>query len=1213
MSFKLAPLSFKYVGLAAAFTFLTSAVYAAEIIPNEPLQSSSSVAPNILFILDDSGSMASTFMPAPEATDDVAPTTNTPNIGGQTYARNGIYYNPAITYKPWRTGVTIDGVPQEMTDTPYDNVYTNALLASGTTGSLATAVRSYYVPKDLTKDTLSAANTAYFRDPANYWRYQILLDGRVMRSELLANSNPTSIITTALNLGTTGPVNNSSLSAAYSFNLPADVTSMTISSSGGTGTSADLYIRQGAVPTLAAFDFRNRSPGNAESRIITSPGAGTWFVRLHANGGNFNGVNVNVSYVTAPSGTDANGCDLTTISGTGWRNCTQTTPTGRSEPAERANFATWFSFHRTRSKTAKAGASLAFSQQPEKLRIGFGTIHNISNTAIPVNNEDGWFRNANKSAWYTALHTSVTPAPLPGLGDAFTPLRLALQKAGNYFSRPNADGPYGPEAGSNQLSCRQNFAILTTDGFWNTPDENETVTAGNTDGSAGTPITGPGASYTYTPVRPYSDNYNTTLADVAMRYWKQDLRTDLVNNVPTTTQNNAFWQHMSTFGISIGLKGSLDPVLDLPRLTAGTPNINGTTGWPNPLTNTGQARIDDLLHASVNGRGEFISAQNAQAFADGVSRTLGAINAAQSSGSNIAANSIRVVAGTAAYESNYFSGSWKGELNAYPVTNAGLGTTKLWTASSLIPAPASRDIFTREGTLGVGGTNGGSTFPSPSQSAVLPAGVANYLRGVRTGEGTIYRKREHVLGDIINSSPVYVADTNTVYVSANDGMMHAFNAATGVEDFAYVPNLLSMTNLASLSSLTYSHRFFVDGQIVVSSRVQTPNENYLVGALGRGGKGLFGLDVTRPAAFVAGDVKWESVADDDMGYVIGRPVIVKIDGNVDAVMVGNGINSTSGKAALFFYNLKTGQLIKKIVVGTSTNNALSSPTGYDADDDGDIDYAYAGDIEGNVWKFDLNDDESDTSKKDSSTLLFTAVDSDGNAQAITGGIAVGLDSNFDVWLSFGTGRYLTAGDIQTPVAPDKWKTDTWYGIKDEVVEDRSELKQRKITFSGLVDQTEVRAFETAQPGDMIGFKGWYMDLLLPPHPPGTGFGERMTGTPFYFSANVLIASSFITVGDGCSLGGSGYLNAINPFTGGTLTSVFFDANGDGSINTSDLAAGGIIPSSFNPNVGIATDAIALSGGSTSVFLVNGTAGPGDGGGPGGLVTGRVSWREILGD
>jgi hypothetical protein len=123
------------------------------------------------------------------------------------------------------------------------------------------------------------------------------------------------------------------------------------------------------------------------------------------------------------------------------------------------------------------------------------------------------------------------------------------------------------------LACRQNFAILTTDGYWN---DGNTGYA-NYDNQDGPVITGPsGATYQYRPGNPYQGADPSTLADVAMRYWNTDLRGDLDNIVPTTTANPAFWQHMVTFGISIGLKGSLNPDTDLPALTA------GTRFWPNP-------------------------------------------------------------------------------------------------------------------------------------------------------------------------------------------------------------------------------------------------------------------------------------------------------------------------------------------------------------------------------------------------------------------------------------------------------------------------------------------------------------------------------------------------------------------------------------------------------------------------------------------------------
>jgi type IV pilus assembly protein PilY1 len=237
-------------------------------------------------------------------------------------------------------------------------------------------------------------------------------------------------------------------------------------------------------------------------------------------------------------------------SGATWRNCVFVTPTGRSEADEMVNFATWYSYHRSRMKVAKAGASEALSQVGDNLRIGLDTINrNTSGIPfdIPVANDNGLFKGGNKASWYERLHAAE--------GDDSTPLHRALQRAGNYFSQAGSGGPWGPES-ANQISCRQNFAILTTDGFWNSTTGFSSV--GDTDGAAGTAITNSaGKSYAYKVERPYYDNFvetsaksrGDTLADVAMYYWKRDLRGDLENNVPDSFADPAFWQHMVTFGV----------------------------------------------------------------------------------------------------------------------------------------------------------------------------------------------------------------------------------------------------------------------------------------------------------------------------------------------------------------------------------------------------------------------------------------------------------------------------------------------------------------------------------------------------------------------------------------------------------------------------------------------------------------------------------------
>ncbi|MEO8001788.1 MAG: PilC/PilY family type IV pilus protein, partial [Arenimonas sp.] len=627
--------------------------------------------------------------------------------------------------------------------------------------------------------------------------------------------------------------------------------------------------------------------------------------------------------------------------------------------------------------------------------------------------------------------------------------------------------------------------------------------------------------------------------------------------------------------------------------------------------------IDDLWHAAVNGHGDFVAATDSAAFTNGLRDALAAIVAKTGSNSNVSANSFSLNSNTRIYLASYVSGQWTGELKAFPITSAGVGSTAAWASASLIPAAASRNILTWNGT-------GGATFPTAAQTTALTLPVANYIRGVRTNEqqnnppGTtgVFRDRISILGDIINSSPAYVQDTDTIYVGANDGMLHAFNAVNGVEQFAYIPGGLNLPDLKSLSYITapaYDHRFFVDGPIVVSTRVQTPSNNYLVGALGRGGKGVFGLNVTTPASFDYSKVMWEQAGDADMGQVISRPVIVKLNDGNTGVLVSNGLNSVNDGAALFILNITTGAVIKKIVPAAATgNNGLSAPRGWDADGNGTVDYVYAGDLLGNVWKFDLTSaTASSWAVANSGAAMFVAKDSLGNRQPISGGMSVALEpTTFETWVFFGTGRYLESGD------PASLAIQTWYGLIDAgtVIPNRTVLKQRKIVVAGTVSGKLVRGFETAVAGDMAGMRGWYIDLLTPPNPPGTAVGERMIGDPFV-SSGTLFASSIIPSSDPCASGGTGFVNAVDAFTGSSGFAGAespFDLNGNGNFSDDSLTYGaGTIPVGsvdlgiYMPsNPSVISDILVAGGslGTTATVRVNNPSN-----------SGRISWREIIGD
>ena len=1084
--------------------------FAAIDVPPVPPSSGNGVPPNVLFILDDSGSMAFEAMPMSSIGN---------SFKHRSYVHNTIYYNPfGELYQPWMTasGNRMTG------GTSFTSAYSSFNYAGGDTIDLSDeddceredmngsdpwvcgGTQTFYVPKDPDNHDVD-----YLDDIRNFYRFQILEDsGSIERREY----------------------------------------------------------------TYANGDWR-------------------------------------------------------------WRNATSTTPTGRSEAEERSNYAIWFSYHRTRMKVAKAGASEAFSGLAEdKYRVGFTTIWGPNGSGadndqflIPVENDNGLFRGSNRDTWFDTLFAAR--------GYNGTPLLPALERAGEYYSDDDDDGPYGGnlDVNNEQFQCRQNFSILTTDGYWNSGSA-DVGNADNTDGLTITapdnPDGSPGESYKYEPEAPYKGADATTLADVAMSYWKSDLRSDMLNIVPVSTANPAFWQHMVTFGISIGLAGTLDQRSVKEVIAQGGVTRGGSalTGWPDPTNTEDQERIDDLLHAAVNGHGEFVAATNPTAFAQGLKDALGAISNRTSSASNVSASSTSISTDTRLFQARYIGGNWTGEVSAFPVDEDGIHQENpIWKASEEIPAWDSRDIYTTDRT----GAEG--SFPTAAQSADLGSSsaghsIADYVRGDASGEmanGGDLRTRQSLLGDIIHSSPYYVRDTDTLYVGANDGMLHALAGDGGAEVFAYVPRGVRAEELQELSAPDYSHRYFVDGPVVVSDRgltqtVTHPNgRNILVGTLGRGGKGVFGLDVTDPNAFSADDILFDTIGDADMGLVLGQPLIARLNDGSVSVVFGNGINSVSESAVLWIINVDTGATTK-LDTGATGNNGLSAPRGWDSDGDGTVDLVFAGDQLGNLWKFDLSGDNGSGNASWKIALggdpLFTATDAAGNPQPISGRPSLGIDPvNYQRWVFFGTGRMLNDDDLWNVDGSPNLDIQTMYGIIDgdaigsratnDNQSDSDGLVERSLEASGSIDGTPVRSFETAVNSLPVDKRGWFVDLLTPPD--GKAEGERIIGNAQVVGP-VLITSSIIPSRDPCTPGGRGYLNAVNAFTGTSVGEHFFDVDGDGSYSDDEVGDNPV--GSVDVGVGMPTDGVLIdkligiggSTGQTNHVPVNNPA-----------SSGRVSWREVL--
>lgn len=589
--------------------------------------------------------------------------------------------------------------------------------------------------------------------------------------------------------------------------------------------------------------------------------------------------------------------------------------------------------------------------------------------------------------------------------------------------------------------------------------------------------------------------------------------------------------------------------------------------------------------------------------------------------SGIALSSNQVFQDQTVYTPGYDT-SWTGSLTAYPLERSSDGditisSIKKWEAGERLAnrTPASRGIYTLNAATKAGVPFLWDSIDKTQQTLLnfnpdtngpdsLGAKRLDYLRGDRTqesgtaGTGT-FRKRNGKLGDIINSGPAYVgvpagsrpgagygtfyttyaARTPMVYVGANDGMLHGFNARTGDEVFAYIPNAV-FGALAQLTSLTYNHRAYVDATPTISeAQIGDRWKSVLTSGFGGGAQGVFALDVTDPTGSVSGstfngsNVIWEFTDQDDpdMGNVMGKPVIVKLRTGSDTsgsptykwfVVVGNGLNAnqvdkTTGTyneaapAALFILSLDKAPGAAwtrnvnywKIVTPApsaippyTSANGLSTPVVV-AGSSGSALQAYAGDLQGNLWKFALSGLPETWNDGDKGALpayggsprkpLFVAKDANGNRQPITIQPQV-VYAPGGYMVVFGTGKYYEPAD--TTATPTQ--TNSFYGIFDgggtDYVKDRSELNKLKLTYSA--DGNSIKYDGTAYaPGYAENRKpGWVMDFL-------DGLERQVTSA--VLSNGLVYFNSISTASANCDLAGTSRSYALSALTGFPINGV----------------------------------------------------------------------------
>ncbi|WP_264429143.1 pilus assembly protein [Halomonas qaidamensis] len=621
------------------------------------------------------------------------------------------------------------------------------------------------------------------------------------------------------------------------------------------------------------------------------------------------------------------------------------------------------------------------------------------------------------------------------------------------------------------------------------------------------------------------------------------------------------------------------------------------------LPNVSDDPLGDLARAGGTERAYF--ANDEASLNQVMQQVLGNIIAASQSNTSAAVNSdeFGLEGGNLLFTAGFRSDDWSGRLAASVIQPDGSRSERWNAQTTLAQQVGNRRLLTSK-RLDEGERIGALLIP---ENSGLTSAEISWLQGLNV-QG-LRPRANSLLGDVINANPVVLQGNETrpslLLVAANDGMLHGFNASNGSELFAYLPAELTQGDSPVLRALTredYNHRYFMDGTPAVREvNIQSGPEAVAVGTMGAGGRTVFALDVSDPGNMGASDVLWE-FRHPELGTGVSEPTITQLTDGTWVAIFGNGYNSTGYQASLFVVRLTDGKLIAHLKTNSGTQqapNGLATPTVTAWPRFSGAQFAYAGDLAGNMWRFPL------TNTGSVNRLYAGQAD-----QPITSAPAVTLssDSPDTLMVLFGTGSYFRSSDIG-----DSSKQQL-IGLEDRV--DRSlpftssNLALQRITGNATRDGFNLRASSNEAPTSSQ--RGWRLEL-----PPG----ERVIARPSISSSlprRVRFSTLLPDESDPCGGGRSGFFMSLLADTGGSGGTTTFDFNGDGK-EDSDATINGEAITGLQAGTG--ERLVSVNDGNIERLFVGNPDDPdaspnGDGSIAIGFSNdhlGRRSWRQLSGE